>query len=157
MVQWVCVSSAPSPHKVKLEYHFLQLLALEKIKTSRRKSRTCSFVSKGWPVTDRSRLAKKKTGYQGWAYRRKSNALTVMIKSLVLAGNVSCCSYHALHMRLIDEEFLRHPYLWQAKDEGVFEPQIFSYKPQTSPTTDTFDGLGINSSQAKHQQATQRA
>ena len=56
-------------------------------------------------------------------------------------------------MSLIDEEFLRHPFLWQPKDEGLFEPQRYSCKPQTDPTLDAFNGLGVSSSQAKHQQA----
>ena len=55
-----------------------------------------------------------------------------MIRSLVLAGSVSCCNCHALHttgpgitrlkmkrtfelMRLIDEEFLRHPFYGSRK------------------------------------------
>jgi len=64
-------------------------------------------------------------------FQRKSNALTVMIRSLVLAGSVSCCNYHALHntgpgiqvedeenlelMRFIDEEFLRYPFYGSRK------------------------------------------
>jgi len=56
-------------------------------------------------------------------------------------------------MRLIDEEFLRHLFLWQPKDEGLSEPQRFSCKPQTDPTLDAIDGLGVSGPQAKHQQA----
>jgi len=57
-------------------------------------------------------------------------------------------------MRLIDEEFLRHPsVLWQPQDDGLFEPQRHFCKPQTDPTLDAFNGLGVSSSQAKHQQA----
>ena len=33
------------------------------------------------------------------------------------------------------------PFLWQPKDEGLFEPQRYSCKPQTDPTLDTFNGL----------------
>ena len=47
--------------------------------------------------------------------------------------------------------------LWQPKDEGLFEPQRYSCKPQTDPTLDAFNGLGVSSSQAKHQQAEQGA
>ena len=56
-------------------------------------------------------------------------------------------------MSLISEA----PVLWQPKDEGLFEPQRYSCKPQTDPTLDAFNGLGVNSSQAKHQQTAQRA
>ena len=57
-----------------------------------------------------------------------------MIRSLVLAGSVSCCNCHALHttdpdslaegsdnlvlMSLIDEEFLRYPFYGNRKMKG---------------------------------------
>ena len=47
--------------------------------------------------------------------------------------------------------------VWQPKDEGVFEPQRYSCKPQTNPTLDALNGLGVNCSQYKHQQAEKKA
>ena len=57
-------------------------------------------------------------------------------------------SYEA-HRRRVAEI----PVLWQPKDEGLSEPQRFSCKPQTNPEIDAVNGLGVSSSQAKHQQA----
>ena len=45
-----------------------------KDKDAEKKGWARSFVSKGWPTANRSWLAKKKTGYLGWVFQRKSNA-----------------------------------------------------------------------------------
>ena len=56
-------------------------------------------------------------------------------------------------MSLIDEEFLRHPFYGSRKMKYYLNLMRYSFKPQTDPTLDTFNGLGVNNSQAKHQQA----
>jgi hypothetical protein len=48
-------------------------------------------------------------------------------------------------MKLVEEDFLRQP-----KGKGLFEPHGFTFKPQKIPE---IDRLGVNSTQAKHQQA----
>ena len=60
-------------------------------------------------------------------------------------------------MILIDEEFLRHPFYGRRKMKVYLNLRGIPDKPQTNPTLDAFNGLGVNSSQAKHQQTTQRA
>ena len=60
-------------------------------------------------------------------------------------------------MRLIDEEFLRHPFYGSRKMKDYLNCEGYPVNRKRGPTIDAFDGLGVNSSQAKHQQATQRA
>ena len=56
-------------------------------------------------------------------------------------------------MSLIDEEFLRHPFYGSRKMMVYLNRKGLSGKPQTDPTLDAFNGLGVSSSKAKHQQA----
>ena len=60
-------------------------------------------------------------------------------------------------MSLIDEEFLSHPFYGSRKMKDYLNLRGFPDKPQTDPTLDAFNGLGVSSSQTKHQQTTQRA
>jgi len=92
-------------------------------------------------------LTKKRHAIWDECPPRKSNALTVMIKSLVFAGRVSCCNCRALH--------ITGPELAILKMKVYLGLRWFSCKTQTSPKIDEL-GESITS-KAKHQQATQRA
>ena len=56
-------------------------------------------------------------------------------------------------MSLIDEEFLRYPFYGSRKMKDYLNLRGYSCKPQTDPEIDVIDGLGVNCSQTKHQQA----
>jgi len=90
-----------------------------------------------------------------------------MIRSLVLAGNVSCCNCHALHttdpdsslaegsdnlvlMSLIDEEFLRHPFYGSRKMKDYLNRKGISVNRKRIQRLMRLMGM---ESVAKHQQA----
>ena len=52
-------------------------------------------------------------------------------------------------MRLIDEEFLRHPFYGSRKMTAYLNCKGISVM-QTDPTLDAFNGVGVSRSQAKH-------
>ena len=88
-----------------------------------------------------------------------------MIKTLVLVRNASSYDFDDLLTTYQGSSFWKSrkhrtheasrwrvsetPILWKSKDEGLFEPWRFHWKPQVRLIIDAFYGIRISSSQAK--------